>query len=71
MSSKIVGWLVRAWDGKISDKKNLKEEEKIFWNKSKKGESYIFASVSHTYRVQNKLSKQYKTRCVIWTLNEM
>ena len=23
MSSKIVGWLVRAWDGKNSDKKNL------------------------------------------------
>ena len=43
MSSKIVGWLVEDWDGKFQIlKKNLKEK-KIFWNKSEKGESYIFA----------------------------
>ena len=44
MSSKIVGWLVGDWDGKISDlNKKSKEEEKIFGSKSEKGESYIFA----------------------------
>ena len=43
VSSKIVGWLVGDWDGNISDLKKIWKKEKIFWNKSEKGESYIFA----------------------------
>ena len=67
MASKIVGWLVGDWDGKISDcKKNLKEK-KIFWNKSEKGESYIFAAAGP---FKNKLSNGYDNTVFILSLKK-